>query len=166
MTPIDLSHTIEHGMITYRGLPAPLICDYQNGVSVQILTKCLRTSGSTPSPKMVAPPRQTSHCVLSRLDRLPKVCAFIWKVGARFPHNGLGLESPATIQYERTFGRRSNLRIKKDAPIGSAIATLHADEPQLGAAQFPQVSAWEGWHEERVGEAFGAGSLGLVGGVG
>jgi arylformamidase len=28
MTPIDLSHTIEHGMITYRGLPSPLICDY------------------------------------------------------------------------------------------------------------------------------------------
>jgi kynurenine formamidase len=25
---IDLSHTIESGMITYRGLPAPLICDY------------------------------------------------------------------------------------------------------------------------------------------
>jgi arylformamidase len=24
----DLSHTIEHGMITYRGLPAPLICDF------------------------------------------------------------------------------------------------------------------------------------------
>lgn len=25
---LDLSHTIEHGMVTYRGLPAPLICDY------------------------------------------------------------------------------------------------------------------------------------------
>lgn len=25
---IDLSHIIENGMITYRGLPAPLICDY------------------------------------------------------------------------------------------------------------------------------------------
>jgi arylformamidase len=25
---IDLSHTIEHGLITYKGLPAPLICDY------------------------------------------------------------------------------------------------------------------------------------------
>lgn len=25
---IDLSHTIEDGMITYKGLPAPLICDY------------------------------------------------------------------------------------------------------------------------------------------
>ena len=25
---IDLSHVVEHGMITYKGLPAPLICDY------------------------------------------------------------------------------------------------------------------------------------------
>jgi arylformamidase len=25
---IDLSHVIEHGMVTYKGLPAPLICDY------------------------------------------------------------------------------------------------------------------------------------------
>jgi kynurenine formamidase len=25
---IDLSHTIEHGMTTYPGLPAPLVCDY------------------------------------------------------------------------------------------------------------------------------------------
>src|SRR5262245_26901030 len=25
---VDLSHTIEHGMITYKGLPAPLICDF------------------------------------------------------------------------------------------------------------------------------------------
>lgn len=28
MTHFDLSHTIEHGMVTYRGLPAPLICDF------------------------------------------------------------------------------------------------------------------------------------------
>lgn len=25
---IDVSHTIEHGLVTYRGLPAPIICDY------------------------------------------------------------------------------------------------------------------------------------------
>jgi kynurenine formamidase len=25
---IDLSHTIEAGMITYKGLPAPIVCDY------------------------------------------------------------------------------------------------------------------------------------------
>ena len=28
MAVIDLSHTIEHGMTTYPGLPPPLICDY------------------------------------------------------------------------------------------------------------------------------------------
>jgi kynurenine formamidase len=28
MPYIDLSHTIEHGMVTYKGLPAPVICDF------------------------------------------------------------------------------------------------------------------------------------------
>ncbi len=28
MKLIDLSHTIENGLITYKGLPAPVICDY------------------------------------------------------------------------------------------------------------------------------------------
>jgi arylformamidase len=25
---IDLSHTIAHGLVTYKGLPAPIVCDY------------------------------------------------------------------------------------------------------------------------------------------
>ena len=25
---VDVSHTVEHGMVTYKGLPAPIICDY------------------------------------------------------------------------------------------------------------------------------------------
>src|SRR5919106_4577829 len=28
MPLVDLSHSIEHGMTTYPGLPGPLICDY------------------------------------------------------------------------------------------------------------------------------------------
>lgn len=28
MMLIDLSHTVEEGLITYKGLPAPIICDY------------------------------------------------------------------------------------------------------------------------------------------
>lgn len=28
MKHIDLSHTISHGMVTFKGLPGPLICDY------------------------------------------------------------------------------------------------------------------------------------------
>src|ERR1035438_7274000 len=27
-TLIDLSHTVEHGLITYKGLPAPIVCDF------------------------------------------------------------------------------------------------------------------------------------------
>jgi arylformamidase len=40
MSLIDLSHTIEHGMITYKGLPAPLICDYlSRNASRQLYTE-------------------------------------------------------------------------------------------------------------------------------
>ena len=28
MRLVDLSHAVEHGMVTYKGLPAPLICDF------------------------------------------------------------------------------------------------------------------------------------------
>jgi kynurenine formamidase len=27
---IDVSHTVEHGMLTYKGLPAPIICDWRS----------------------------------------------------------------------------------------------------------------------------------------
>src|SRR5687767_2237498 len=27
---VDVSHTVESGMITYKGLPAPIICDYMS----------------------------------------------------------------------------------------------------------------------------------------
>lgn len=27
-TLIDLSHTVEHGLVTLKGFPAPIICDY------------------------------------------------------------------------------------------------------------------------------------------
>ena len=30
MAIIDLSHTVRNGLVTYRGLPAPVICDYWN----------------------------------------------------------------------------------------------------------------------------------------
>ncbi len=29
---IDVSHTVEHGMVTYKGLPAPVICDWRSRV--------------------------------------------------------------------------------------------------------------------------------------
>jgi arylformamidase len=27
---IDVSHTVEHGMVTYKGLPAPVVCDWMS----------------------------------------------------------------------------------------------------------------------------------------
>ena len=27
---VDVSHTVEHGMVTYKGLPAPIICDWMS----------------------------------------------------------------------------------------------------------------------------------------
>ena len=32
-TFIDVSHTIEHGMITYKGLPAPIISDHLSRIA-------------------------------------------------------------------------------------------------------------------------------------
>lgn len=40
---IDLSHTVEHGLITYKGLPAPIICDYLSREA----SKRLYTEGTT-----------------------------------------------------------------------------------------------------------------------
>ena len=40
MAFIDLSHTVEDGMITYKGLPAPIICDFlSREASKQIYTE-------------------------------------------------------------------------------------------------------------------------------
>jgi arylformamidase len=56
-TIIDVSHTVEHGMITYKGLPAPIICDYlsreasqkhyQQGTSFQIGTVTMASNTGT-----------------------------------------------------------------------------------------------------------------------
>ncbi len=40
---IDLSHTVVHGMITYKGLPAPLVCDFWT----REYSKALYTDGSS-----------------------------------------------------------------------------------------------------------------------
>jgi arylformamidase len=59
---VDLSHTIEHGMITYRGLPAPIVCDflsrersrdhYAPGTEFQIghISMCANTGTYVDSP--------------------------------------------------------------------------------------------------------------------
>lgn len=62
MTLVDLSHVVEHRMVTYRGLPAPVVCDwlsrvdsrahYAEGTEFQIgmITMCSNTGTYVDSP--------------------------------------------------------------------------------------------------------------------
>ena len=83
---VDLSHTIEDGLITYRGLPAPLICDflsrqqseqhYAPGVSFQIgkIEMVANTGTYLDSPfHRYAEGKDLSEVPLSSLADLPLV---------------------------------------------------------------------------------------------
>ena len=62
----------------------------------------------------------------SMLMRRPftKSLCFYLEGWSKISNNGLGLKSPATIQYERTFGRRSKNRKFRPLPF------LPPDEPE------------------------------------
>src|SRR5437762_1566176 len=80
---VDVSHVVEHGMITYRGLPAPLICDflsreqsrahYAPGTEFQITPRALRCTTKLPgkgSRRAVAgrcPGQATTHASCNSL---------------------------------------------------------------------------------------------------
>ncbi len=88
---IDVSHTVEHGMVTYKGLPAPLICDY---LSREASRAALRAGHRVPDRqdrdggehrhlrRQPVPPlrrRQGPRGAAARVarqPRLPRRCAF------------------------------------------------------------------------------------------
>lgn len=88
MRLIDLSHTIEHGMTTYPGLPVPLICDflsredsrkhYAQGVEFHIgrIDMVANTGTYLDSPfHRYADGKDLSELTLEQLADLPGVCA-------------------------------------------------------------------------------------------
>jgi arylformamidase len=96
MSLIDLSHTIEAGMVTYKGLPAPLICDYLSreasrklyaaGTEFQIgrIDMVANTGTYLDSPfHRYAGGADLSQLPLERLTQLPCVVARIEPGGAR-----------------------------------------------------------------------------------
>jgi arylformamidase len=107
-TFIDLSHTIEHGMITYRGLPAPLICDflsreaskvhYAEGTSFQIgkIEMVANTGTYLDSPfHRYATGKDLSDLPLTSLANLPGI-VFRAPADARaIPHDLFGREDLA-----------------------------------------------------------------------
>ena len=88
---IDLSHTVEHGLVTYKGLPAPIICDYLSreasrryyapGTEFQIgkIEMVANTGTYLDSPfHRYADGKDLSQLDLSRLANLPAI-----KIAAR-----------------------------------------------------------------------------------
>lgn len=88
---IDLSHTVEHGLVTYKGLPAPIICDYLSreasrrlyapGTEFQIgkIEMVANTGTYLDSPfHRYTDGKDLSELALSRLANLPAI-----KVSAR-----------------------------------------------------------------------------------
>ncbi len=82
-TLIDVSHTVKDGMMTYKGLPAPIICDYINressktsyeeGTSFQIgaITMCSNTGTYVDAPfHRYADGKDLSELALSSLADL------------------------------------------------------------------------------------------------
>jgi arylformamidase len=92
---VDLSHTVEAGVVTYKGLPAPIICDYLSreasrklyapGTEFQIgkIEMVANTGTYLDSPfHRYADGKDVSGLRLEQLARLPAV-----KVTARDRHN-------------------------------------------------------------------------------
>ena len=97
---IDLSHTIMHGLVTYKGLPAPIICDYMSreesrkhyapGTEFQIgkIEMVANTGTYLDSPfHRYADGKDLSQISLSRLANLTgiKISAKAFGYGRRFP---------------------------------------------------------------------------------
>ncbi len=101
---VDLSHTIEDGMITYKGLPAPIICDYLSreqsratyaeGTEFQIgkIEMVSNTGTYLDSPfHRFADGRDLSELDLSVLTNLDAVCVHLTGMtGRAIGHVALG----------------------------------------------------------------------------
>lgn len=98
---VDLSHVIESGMITYKGLPAPLICDYLSreaserlyspGVSFQIgrIEMVANTGTYLDSPyHRFAHGADVSQLALTRLAELDAVVVNVAGMGGRAVDRG------------------------------------------------------------------------------
>jgi kynurenine formamidase len=104
---VDLSHVIEHGMVTYKGLPAPVICDfwtreasaelYEDGSSFQIgrIDMVANTGTYLDAPFH----RYEDGADLAELDL--KSLAALEGVVVRVPHaQGLVIDAPALAGLE------------------------------------------------------------------
>ena len=82
---VDLSHTVEHGLVTYPGLPAPVICDYwsrdDHDFQIAKIEMVANTGTYLDTPfHRYADGADLAHIVLDRCAALP---AIVVHAGAR-----------------------------------------------------------------------------------
>lgn len=92
---VDLSHTVHDGLVTYKGLPAPIVCDflsreaskehYEEGTSFHIgrIDMVANTGTYVDSPfHRFAHGKDLSELELESLANLPGVCVRVGSAGA------------------------------------------------------------------------------------
>ena len=115
-TFVDLSHTVEHGMVTYKGLPAPLICDFLSREA---------------SRKIYAPGTEFN---IGRIDMVANTGTYIDSPFHRFAHgrdlSALPLTSLAdletiVIQAPYTRGRAIDASVFAGADVSGKAVLIH-----------------------------------------
>lgn len=115
---IDLSHTIEDGIVTYRGLPAPIVCDflsredsrehYSEGTSFHIgrIDMVANTGTYVDSPfHRFADGKDLSELELESLADLPGICVHLEEtLSSRTPIRDLQEDAPARDRANRVIG--------------------------------------------------------------
>lgn len=110
---LDFSHTIESGMITYKGLPAPVICDY--------LTR-------EKSREFYAPGTEFQ---IGRIDMVSNTGTYVDSPFHRYPNgkdlSQLPLENLANLEaiVIRTTTRRIDADLFRNLPLSNRAVLIH-----------------------------------------
>ena len=112
---IDLSHEVEHGMITYKGLPAPIICDFLSRED---------------SRKHYA---EGTEFNIGKIEMIANTGTYVDSPFHRFADGidlaELPLESLADLEgvvvYTQNFGRAINAKAFKDAGVKGKAVLIH-----------------------------------------
>ena len=112
---IDLSHEVEHGMITYKGLPAPIICDFLSRED---------------SRKHYA---EGTEFNIGKIEMIANTGTYVDSPFHRFADGidlaELPLESLADLEsvvvYAQNFGRAINAKAFKEADVKGKAVLIH-----------------------------------------
>src|SRR6266851_8360537 len=114
---IDLSHTVEHGMITYKGLPAPVITDHLSRAD----SRSHYEGGPSFTSARLRWSRTPAHTSTVPFIVMKPAMTFRNSIWAHSPILTRWLSEPAQVQNGRSLQRRCNDSISKTRPCSSKL---------------------------------------------